>query len=42
MKTPDNVSAIVRLKGLGRGTKRITAELACSKNTVKRWLRYGD
>jgi transposase len=42
MKTPDDVSAMVRLKALGWGTKRIAAELGCSKNTVKRWLRHGD
>ena len=42
MKTPDDVSAMVRLKGLGWGAKRIAAELGCSKNTVKRWLRYDD
>ncbi|HEY5798561.1 MAG TPA: IS21 family transposase [Bosea sp. (in: a-proteobacteria)] len=42
MRTPDDVSAMVRLKGLGWGAKRIAAELGCSKNTVKRWLRYGD
>ena len=42
MKTPDDVSAMVRLKELGWGSKRIAAELGCSRNTVKRWLRYGD
>jgi transposase len=42
MKTPDDVSAMVRLKALGWGAKRIALELGCSKNTVKRWLRYGD
>ena len=42
MKAPDDVSAMVRLRGLGWGVKRIAAELGCSKNTVKRWLRYGD
>lgn len=42
MKTPDDVSAMVRLKALGWGSKRIAAELGCSKNTVKRWLQYGD
>src|SRR5438552_13006179 len=42
MKTPDDVSAMVRLKGLGWGAKRIATELGCSKNTVKRWLQYGD
>lgn len=42
MKTPDDVSAMARLKALGWGVKRIAAELGCSKNTVKRWLQYGD
>jgi DNA invertase Pin-like site-specific DNA recombinase len=42
MKTPDDVSAMVRLEVLGWGAKRIAAELGCSKNTVKRWLQYGD
>ena len=31
-----------RSRALGWGAKRIAAELGCSKNTVKRWLRYGD
>ncbi len=34
METPDDVSAMVRLKALGWGAKRIAAELGCSKNTV--------
>ena len=42
MKTPDDVSAMVRLKALGWGSKRIAAELGCSRNTVKRWLQFGD
>ena len=42
MKTPDDVSSMARLKALGWGAKRIAAELGCSKNTVKRWLRYGE
>lgn len=42
MKTPDDVTAMMRLKALGWGAKRIAAELGCSKNTVKRWLREGD
>ena len=42
MKTPDDVSAMVRLKALGWGSKRIAAELGCSRNTVRRWLRQGD
>jgi transposase len=41
MRTPDDVSAMVKLKQLGWGTKRIAAELGCSKNTVKRWLALG-
>lgn len=39
MKTPDDVSAMARLKGLGWGANRIADELRCSKNTAKRWLR---
>ena len=42
MKTPDDVSAMMRLQALGWGAKRIAAELGCSKNTVKQWLRRGD
>lgn len=42
MKTPDDVSAMARLKALGWGSKRIAAELGCSRNTVKRWLREGE
>src|ERR1700730_4226327 len=42
MKTPDDVSAMMRLQALGWGAKRIPAELGCSKNTVKQWLRRGD
>jgi transposase len=41
MKAPDEVSAMVRLKALGWGTKRIAAELGCSRNTVRRWLVEG-
>jgi transposase len=42
MKTPDDVTAMVRLKALGWGAKRIAAQLGCSRNTVRRWLRHGD
>lgn len=42
MKAPDDVSAMIRLKALGWGTKRIAAELGCSRNTVRRWLSEGD
>jgi transposase len=38
MRTPDEVAAMLRLKALGWGTKRIAAELGCSRNTVKRYL----
>lgn len=31
MRTPDDVSAMVRLKALGWGAKRIAAELGCSR-----------
>jgi len=41
MKTPDDIAAMVRLKELGWGTKRIARELRCSRNTVKRWLSHG-
>jgi DNA-binding NarL/FixJ family response regulator len=41
MLTPDEVSAMVRLHGLGWGSKRIAAELGCGRNTVKRYLAAG-
>ena len=41
MRLPDEVAAMVRLKELGWGSKRIAAELGCSRNTVKRWLGLG-
>ena len=42
MKAPDDVSAMLRLKELGWGSKRIAAELGCSRNTVRHWLARGD
>ena len=42
MKTPDEVSAMLRLKALGWGSKRIAAELGCARNTVRHWLAQGD
>ena len=42
MRAPDDVAAMVRLKALGWGSKRIAAELGCSRNTVRRWLSEGD
>ncbi|KMO13672.1 IS21 family transposase [Methylobacterium platani] len=42
MKTPDDVTAMRRLKALGWGAKRIAAELGCSKTTVKDWQQRGE
>lgn len=42
MRTPDDVSAMLRLKALGWGAKRIAAALGCSRNTVRRWLKTGE
>ena len=39
MKAPDEGSAMLRLKALGWGSKRIAAELGCARNTVRRWLK---
>lgn len=41
MLEPDEVAAMVRLRELGWGSKRIALELGCSRNTVKRYLRAG-
>lgn len=41
MKAPDEVSAMLKLKALGWGVKRIASELGCSKHTVKRWVTAG-
>src|ERR687898_185937 len=41
MLAPDEVAAMVGLRGLGWGAKRIAAELGCSRNTVKRYLGLG-
>jgi hypothetical protein len=38
MKTPDDVAAMMRLKSLGWGAKRIARELGCSHHTVKGYL----
>ena len=42
MKAPTGVSAMMRLKALGWGSKRIAAELGRSRNTVRHWLARGD
>ncbi len=34
MRTPDEVAAMLRLHGLGWGTRRIAAELGCDRETV--------
>mgnify|MGYP005854402705 CR=1 FL=1 len=38
VQTPEDVETMRGLRGLGWGTRRIAAELGCSRNTVKRWL----
>ncbi len=42
MKAPDEVSAMLRLKALVWGWKRIALELGCSRRTVRQWLARGD
>ena len=41
MQTPDEVEAMLRLHGLGWGTRRIAAELGCSRTTVQRYVSAG-
>jgi exodeoxyribonuclease V alpha subunit len=41
MLMPDEVAAMLGLRGLGWGAKRIAAEFGCSRNTVKRYLGLG-
>jgi transposase len=41
MRAPDEVAAMVRLKALGWGVRRIAAELGCSHMTVRRYLEAG-
>jgi transposase len=41
MKTPDDVTAMVRLKACGWGIKRIARELGCSHHTVKHYVSAG-
>jgi transposase len=41
MQTPEDVQAMLKLASLGWGAKRIAAELGCSRNTVRRYLRQG-
>lgn len=41
MRTPDEVTAMLRLWSLGWGAKRIARELKVSRNTVKRYIEGG-
>ena len=41
MKTPDDVSEMLRLKACGWGAKRIARELGCSHHTVKAYVAAG-
>ena len=41
MRAPDEVAAMVRLKALGWGVRRIAVELGCSHMTVRRYLEAG-
>jgi transposase len=41
MRVPDEVAAMLRLHGLGWGTRRIAAELGCDRETVRRYLAAG-
>lgn len=41
MRTPDEVSAMVQLKALGWGVRRIAREIGCSHVTVRRYLAQG-
>jgi transposase len=41
MQTPEEVAAMLRLKALGWGVRRIAGELGCSHMTVRRYLAEG-
>src|SRR5215210_2156764 len=41
MRVPDEVAAMVRLRALGWGTRRIAAALGCDRETVQRYLAAG-
>ena len=41
MRTPEEVAAMVRLKGLGWGERRIAAALGCNRRTVRRYVKAG-
>lgn len=41
MREPDEVAAMLRLKALGWGVRRVARELGCSHMTVRRYLTVG-
>jgi transposase len=41
MREPEDVAAMLRLKGLGWGVRRIARELGCSPTTVRRYVAAG-
>jgi len=41
MRAPEEVVAMLRLRDLGWGTRRIAAELGCNRETVRRYLAAG-
>src|SRR5918911_587895 len=41
VRTPDEVAAMLRLRELGWGMRRIAAEFGCSRNTVTRYVGLG-
>lgn len=41
MLEPDEVTAMLRLRKLGWGSKRLAREFGCSRTTVKRYLGSG-
>jgi transposase len=41
MRLPEEVAAMLRLRDLGWGTRRIAAELGCTRETVQRYLTAG-
>ena len=41
MRVPDEVAAMLRLRALGWGTRRIAGELGCNRETVQRYLGAG-
>jgi len=42
VQTPEDVAAMLRLHGLGWGTRRIAAALGCSRTTVQHYVSAGE